>query len=1009
MIEQAFTDNITINIRYGWGSANNVVDPKLINSGGAYAQVLAGDTVSYSTLRSWLVADASSAQDTTAVNSLTANLTFPNGNTNFFVPSAEEKALGHFTGSSNTTDGYVAFGTAVPANSWTNVALHEITHAMGRVTLHYESGPVILDMFRYDAPGHFQWTEGASSAAASYFSVNGGQTDLADFGRTSDYSDFLNSGVQGPHDSFNEFYDSGTLTSLTAIDITTMDVIGFDRAGGGPSPTDDFRNSLTDTTHPFGSVVVNGSSTGKLEVAGDRDWFSIQLNAGTTYTINLQGQQTAGGTLEDPYLRLHNSAGTLLSENDDIVSGVNRDSQLSFTASSSGTYYLEAGAFNDNYTGTYRIGVAAAAAGDDFRNSLTDTTHPLGSVVVNGSSTGNLEITGDRDWFQVQLNAGTTYLINLQGQHAGGGTLEDPYLRLHDSNGALLALNDDIIDGINRDSQLSYIVTSSGTYYLEAGAFDDSYTGTYRISVSGSATTDDFRDSFSDTTAPFGSVAVNGSSTGILETTGDRDWFSVQLVAGTAYEFNLQGLQAGGGTLEDPYMRIHDSAGTLVAENDDIELGINRDSHLTFQATSSSTYYIEAGAFDDSYTGTYKVSVTGVPNSVSINDVQITEGDSGTKIETFTVTRAGGSAAFDVNFATADGTATVADHDYVANAGTLHFGAGVNTQTISVTINGDTKLENSETFLVNLSGATNGFIISDNSALGTIANDEGTRSPHEFNGDGKNDFLWRNDSGPVATWDMNDRSSSGAVIANVSNDWHIADTGDFNGDGRSDILWRNDSGAVATWDMNDRSYSGLVIASASNDWHVAGTGDFNGDHKTDILWRNDSGAVATWDMNDRSANGAVIASASNDWHIAGTGDFNGDGKTDILWRNDSGAVATWDMNDRSSSGAVIANVSNDWHIAGTGDFNGDGKTDILWRNDSGAVATWDMNDRSSNGAVIATVTNDWHIAETGDFNGDHKTDILWRNDNGSVATWDMNDRSYSGSVIATTPNDWHIV
>jgi hypothetical protein len=204
-------------------------------------------------------------------------------------------------------------------------------------------------------------------------------------------------------------------------------------------------------------------------------------------------------------------------------------------------------------------------------------------------------------------------------------------------------------------------------------------------------------------------------------------------------------------------------------------------------------------------------------SSVAINDVTITEGDSGTKVATFTVTRSGGTAAFDVSFTTSDNTATTADHDYLANSGTLHFNVGVNTQTISVTINGDTKLENSETFHVNLSGATNGAVISDNSALGTIANDEGTRSPHEFNGDGNNDFLWRNDSGSVATWDMNDRSSNGAAIATVTNDWHIADTGDFNGDGKSDILWRNDSGAVATWDMNDRSYSGLVIGSASND------------------------------------------------------------------------------------------------------------------------------------------------------------------------------------------------
>src|SRR5205085_460722 len=110
------------------------------------------------------------------------------------------------------------------------------------------------------------------------------------------------------------------------------------------------------------------------------------------------------------------------------------------------------------------------------------------------------------------------------------------------------------------------------------------------------------------------------------------------------------------------------------------------------------------------------------PGSVSINDVSITEGNSGTKVATFTVTRTGGTAAFAVNFATSDGGATVADNDYVANSGTLSFGANVNTQTVAVTINGDTKFESDETFFVNLSGATNGATISDNSGTGTITN-----------------------------------------------------------------------------------------------------------------------------------------------------------------------------------------------------------------------------------------------------------------------------------------------
>ena len=86
-----------------------------------------------------------------------------------------------------------------------------------------------------------------------------------------------------------------------------------------------------------------------------------------------------------------------------------------------------------------------------FENSLTDASGPLGSVVVNGSSNGNLKSTGDRDWFQVQLVAGTSYVVNLQGEHAGGGTLEDPYLRVHTASGTLLTENDDIVLGTNRN------------------------------------------------------------------------------------------------------------------------------------------------------------------------------------------------------------------------------------------------------------------------------------------------------------------------------------------------------------------------------------------------------------------------------------------------------------------------------------------------------------------------------------------------------------------------------
>ncbi|MCW2285377.1 hypothetical protein M2323_003316 [Rhodoblastus acidophilus] len=118
-----------------------------------------------------------------------------------------------------------------------------------------------------------------------------------------------------------------------------------------------------------------------------------------------------------------------------------------------------------------------------------------------------------------------------------------------------------------------------------------------------------------------------------------------------------------------------------------------------------------------------------VVGDISISDVSITEGDSGTKTATFTVSRTG-TAAFAVNYATADGTAT-AGSDYVAASDALTFAQGQTSQTISVTINGDTAVEPDESFFVNLSNATNGGVIAVAQGVGTIRNDDGGGVNHQ--------------------------------------------------------------------------------------------------------------------------------------------------------------------------------------------------------------------------------------------------------------------------------------
>ncbi len=134
-------------------------------------------------------------------------------------------------------------------------------------------------------------------------------------------------------------------------------------------------------------------------------------------------------------------------------------------------------------------------------------------------------------------------------------------------------------------------------------------------------------------------------------------------------------------------------------------------------ANDGSLYYLARGS-----NSVFRVQFVG-GTTLAINDLTITEGNSGTSVANFTVLlSAASSDTVTVNYATANNTA-VAGTDYVATSGTVTFTPGQQSQTVSVNINGDTTFEPNETFFVNLSNASNAAI-ADNQGIGTITNDD---------------------------------------------------------------------------------------------------------------------------------------------------------------------------------------------------------------------------------------------------------------------------------------------
>ena len=391
-------------------------------------------------------------------------------------------------------------------------------------------------------------------------------------------------------------------------------------------------------TGTSGAVEVDGSATGEIDgvqLGGDHDWFAVNLEAGRTYRIDLKGSYTGAGTLGNPFLHgVYDADGVRLARTtNNNVNNTNSNSRVYFSAEEDATYYVAAGAWADGL-GTYTLSVRDVTDGvpDDFEAETVTS----GAVEVGGSARGKIEFPGDQDWFAVDLEEGTVYLIDLKGSDTWHGTLVNPYLRgIYDADGVRLADTTDDDDGPGRNSYVEFTAEDTATYYVAAGASGDQE-GTYKLSVT------EYRDDFEADTGTSGVVEVGGSATGEIESRGDRDWFAVTLEAGRTYQIDLEGSETGHGNLWCPYLYgLHDADGNRLAGTK--VPGVTNRVFLT--AEDAGAYYVTAGAWGYDL-GTYTLSVTEIPD------------DFGAGTGTSGAVEVGGSATGEIDYG--------GDHDWFA-------------------------------------------------------------------------------------------------------------------------------------------------------------------------------------------------------------------------------------------------------------------------------------------------------------------------------------------------------
>jgi hypothetical protein len=139
----------------------------------------------------------------------------------------------------------------------------------------------------------------------------------------------------------------------------------------------------------------------------------------------------------------------------------------------------------------------------------------------------------------------------------------------------------------------------------------------------------------------------------------------------------------------------------------------------------------------------------------------------------------------------------------------------------------------------------------------------------DFNGDGRDDILWQRDGGAFTNWLG---KSNGGFTDNSANffaflgaGWTVAGAGDFNGDGRDDILWKNSSGDYTNW---LGQANGSFVDNSANFWANPGAqfrleaiGDYNGDGRDDVVWGHQNGGLFTNWLGQ--ANGNLIDNSAN--------------------------------------------------------------------------------------------------------------------------------------------------
>jgi len=332
-------------------------------------------------------------------------------------------------------------------------------------------------------------------------------------------------------------------------------------------------------------TTADNTDTGGANASPD-EWYYFTGTAGDITTISL----CDGGTDYNSVLTVYDACdGTQIATNDDFCGA---QSQLTFTADGTTTYYIAVEGFNTSNFGNFSLAISC------ITNDVCEGATPVacGETVV-GTTLDNTDTGGNPapdEWYSFTGTVG-----DITVSLCDGGTSYDSFLRVFDAcGGNEITFND---DACGLQSELTFTSDGTTTYYIMVEGYD-TFLGNFSLAIS-CVTNDECAGAIA---IACGDTVV-GTTTDNTDTGGSSDsldeWYSF---TGTVGEITIS--LCDGGTDYDSQLSVyHACDGVLIANNNDF-CGLQ--SELTFISDGATTYYIVVEGFSSSDAGNFSLAIS---------------------------------------------------------------------------------------------------------------------------------------------------------------------------------------------------------------------------------------------------------------------------------------------------------------------------------------------------------------------------------------------------------------